>query len=157
MTPFARSAGRRSKQPPAEAGRALISVARLEEINLSVHSSVLAQLRRMTPGRSSFVSIAVISLSAVLLSACSLASPAPIGQADTMGTSATGQQPPFAQQQAAQPMELPTRKPSATAGAALYQQKCVSCHGTQGTRRRSDGRADFSSNLAAPWPISPPM
>ncbi len=149
MMLFARNAGHRSERLPAEAGRPLISVARLEEIILSVHSSVLAQLRRMAPGRSSFVSITVISLSAILLSACSLASPAPIGQADTMGTSATGQQPPFAQQQAAQPMELPTRKPSAAAGAALYQQKCVSCHGAQG---RGDGQmaAQIAQQFGSP-------
>ncbi len=105
----------------------------LEEINLSVHLPVLAQLRRMTAGRSSFVSAVIVALLAVFLSACSLAAPAPVGNANSMGT---GAQAPMAQQQPAQPMELPTRRPVVADGAALYQQKCIRCHGAQG---RGDG------------------
>ncbi len=77
----------------------------------------------------------VITLLAGVLSACSLAAPAPVGNANSMGTGATGPQAPMAQQPAA-PMELPTRKPSVANGAALYQEKCVRCHGAQG---RGDG------------------
>jgi len=78
-----------------------------------------------------------MALSVLLLSACSLAAPAPVGNANSMGTSATGAQGPMAQQQPAQPMELPTRRPNAASGATFFQQKCVQCHGAQG---RGDGQ-----------------
>ena len=126
-------------------GRALtLSPMDLEEIILSVHGSALASLRRMTAGRSSFVSIVVIALAGVLLAACSLAAPAPIGNANSMGAGATGQSAPIAQ-----PMELPTRKPIATAGAALYQQKCVQCHGAQ-ARGNGPMAAQIQSQFGAP-------
>jgi mono/diheme cytochrome c family protein len=130
MTPFARSVGRRSQRPPVD-----WVVINLEEIILSVHLPVLLQPRRMTSGRSSFVSIVVVCLSAVLLSACSLAAPAPIGNVNSMGTNATGQQAPIGQQPQ-KPMELPTRRPSAAGGAVSFQGKCVQCHGAQA---RGDG------------------
>lgn len=85
-------------------------------------------------------------LMAVLLAGCSLAAPAPVGQSQPQA-----QQPPAAQQQPTQPFQLPTRRPSATAGADLYQQKCVRCHGDRG---RGDGamaaqiQAQFNSPVA---------
>lgn len=85
----------------------------------------------------------------MLLSACSLAAPAPIGNANSMGTGAPGSQAPIAQQQPAQPMELPTRRPSAAGGATFYQQKCVQCHGAQA---RGDGQmaAQIQSQFGKP-------
>ena len=92
-------------------------------------------------------SLSLFLLMAVLLAGCSLAAPAPVGQ-----TQPQAQQPPFAQQQQpAQPFQLPSRRPSATAGADLYQQKCVRCHGDGG---RGDGamaaqiQAQFNSPVA---------
>jgi mono/diheme cytochrome c family protein len=73
----------------------------------------------------------VILLSLIsLLAACSLAAPAPVGTVRPL------QQEPAAQQPAAQPVELPSRRPDAAAGAALYQEKCIRCHGEAG---RGDG------------------
>ncbi len=65
-----------------------------------------------------------------LLTSCSLASPAPVEQpGNPVSQSAPAQQ-------ATQPFELPTRRPSVSDGEILYQQKCVRCHGEQG---RGDG------------------
>ncbi len=83
------------------------------------------------------LSFVVLLLLASLLAACSLAAPAPIAPVNSQA-----QQPPAAQQ-SAEPLQLPSRRPSATAGAALYQQKCVDCHGAQG---RGDG--EFAAQLA---------
>ena len=67
---------------------------------------------------------------AFLLASCSLASPAPVEQP---GGQSQALQPA---QQTAQLLTLPTRRPSVSAGAQLYQEKCVRCHGEQG---RGDG------------------
>jgi mono/diheme cytochrome c family protein len=75
------------------------------------------------------LSFVVLLLLASLLAACSLASPAPVGK-----VSSQAQQPPAAQ--SAEPFQLPSRRPDAVAGAALYQEKCVRCHGEAG---RGDG------------------
>jgi mono/diheme cytochrome c family protein len=81
-----------------------------------------------------------------LLTGCSLAAPAPVEQSQSQAL-----QPPVSQQPSAQPVQLPTRRPSATAGAELYQQKCVQCHGAGG---RGDGamaaqiQAQFNSPVA---------
>ena len=74
-------------------------------------------------------SLSLLFAVAALLASCSLASPAPVSQPQA-------QQPAVPQQQPAQPFQLPTRRPSVTAGADLYQQKCVQCHGASG---RGDG------------------
>ena len=99
--------------------------------------------------RSSFISIALISLTAALLSACSLASPAPIGQAGANGEVVQPSAPFMQSGQPAQPMELPTRRPDAQAGAALYQEKCIRCHGAAG---RGDGEvaAQIQSQFGKP-------
>jgi mono/diheme cytochrome c family protein len=82
----------------------------------------------------------------LLLAGCSLAAPAPIEQPPSQA-----QQPASAQQQPAQPVQLPARRPSAAAGADLYQQKCAGCHGASG---RGDGtmaaqiQAQFGSPVA---------
>ncbi len=96
------------------------------------------------------VRLALLSLFlfiAGLLAGCSLAAPAPVEQAQP-----AAQQPPLAQQQQpAQPIQLPSRRPNATAGADLYQQKCISCHGAGG---RGDGtmaaqiQAQFNNPVA---------
>lgn len=76
-----------------------------------------------------FLSWLILLLSASLLAACSLAAQAPAEQ--------PGQgQPLPAAQPAAQTLELPARRPGAAAGADLYQQKCIRCHGASG---RGDG------------------
>ncbi len=72
-----------------------------------------------------FVAPLLLLFGAVLLAGCSLASPAPVGTA----------RPPE-QPQAAQPVQLPSRHPSAATGASLYREKCVGCHGDLG---RGDG------------------
>ena len=90
-------------------------------------------------------SFAPLLLATLLLASCSLASPPPVEQPGSQAL----QQPPV--QQTAQPVELPTRRPSVSAGAALYQQKCVDCHGAQG---HGDGaqavqiQAQFGSPVA---------
>ena len=95
------------------------------------------------------VRVALLSLLlfvSVMLAGCSLAAPAPVEQPQPQG-----QQPPAAQQPSAQPVQLPTRRPSAAAGADLYQQKCVQCHGASG---HGDGamaaqiQAQFNSPVA---------
>ncbi len=72
------------------------------------------------------VAFSVLLIAGSLLASCSLASPAPVeqptGQAQAL--------PPV--QQTPQPVSLPTRRPSASAGAQLYQDKCVRCHGDTG-------------------------
>ncbi len=75
-----------------------------------------------------FSSLVLIALAA-LLTACSLASPAPVDQNSSSGPFVA--QPPAAQQPA-QPLVMPSRRPSAANGAALYTQKCVGCHGAAG-------------------------
>lgn len=93
-----------------------------------------------------FASLFLLLITVPVLAGCSLAAPAPVGQSQPQA-----QQPPAAQQQPAQPFQLPTRRPSAAAGADLYQQKCVRCHGEQG---RGDGamaaqiQAQFGSPVA---------
>lgn len=92
-----------------------------------------------------FVSLCLLLLVGLLLAGCSLAAPAPVGTARPL------EQPPVAQQQPAEPVQLPARRPNAAAGADLYQQKCVRCHGEQG---RGDGamaaqiQAQFNSPVA---------
>ncbi len=78
-----------------------------------------------------FVALPLLLIAGLLLAGCSLAAPAPVEQPQSQG-----QQPPVAQPQPAQPFQLPTRRPSVAAGADLYQQKCVQCHGASG---RGDG------------------
>ncbi len=93
-----------------------------------------------------FASLSLLLILVLLLVGCSLAAPAPVG------TSRPLEQPsPAAQQTPAQPFQLPARRPNATAGADLYQQKCVRCHGERG---RGDGamaaqiQAQFNSPVA---------
>jgi mono/diheme cytochrome c family protein len=76
-------------------------------------------------------SFSLLLLMAALLAACSLAAPAPVGTVRPLQ-----QEPAAAQQQPAEPVQLPTRRPNAAAGAALYQEKCIRCHGELG---RGDG------------------
>jgi mono/diheme cytochrome c family protein len=84
-----------------------------------------------------FVSVTVLLLMVLALTGCSLAAPAPVGTARPL------EQQPAAAQQPAQAFQLPTRRPSAANGAAIYQQKCIDCHGAQG---RGDGQ--FAAQLA---------
>jgi mono/diheme cytochrome c family protein len=81
------------------------------------------------------LSFFALLLAVFLLAGCSLASPAPVGQ-----VSSQAQPPPAAQQSASanspESFQLPSRRPSAAEGAAIYQQKCVRCHGELG---RGDG------------------
>lgn len=88
------------------------------------------------------LSWAALLLSVTLLAACSLAAQAP-AQQPSLG------QPLPAAQTAALPLELPTRRPSAANGAALYQQKCIRCHGDAG---RGDGAmaAQVQSQFGTP-------
>lgn len=89
-------------------------------------------------------SFLLLLLMAALLAACSLAAPAPVGTVRPL------QQQPAAEQPA-QPIQLPARRPNAAAGAALYQEKCIRCHGAAG---RGDGtmaaqiQAQFGSPVA---------
>ncbi len=93
-----------------------------------------------------FVSPFLLLFVTLLLAGCSLAAPAPVGTIRPLE-----QQPPAAQQQPAQPFQLPTRRPSASTGASLYQEKCIRCHGDRG---RGDGtmaaqiQAQFNSPVA---------
>ncbi len=73
-----------------------------------------------------FASFSAVLGVGLLLASCSLASPAPAEQP------ASQSQALPQVQQTAQPLTLPTRRPSVSAGAQLYQEKCVSCHGAQG-------------------------
>jgi mono/diheme cytochrome c family protein len=92
-----------------------------------------------------FVSPFLLLLAALSLAGCSLAAPAPVGTARPL------QQPSPAQEQPAQPFQLPTRRPNAATGASLYQEKCIRCHGDRG---RGDGvmaaqiQAQFNSPVA---------
>jgi mono/diheme cytochrome c family protein len=72
----------------------------------------------------------VLLFSAALLVGCSLAAPAPVSTVRPL------EPEPVAPQQPAQTFELPSRRPNAAAGAALYQEKCIRCHGELG---RGDG------------------
>jgi mono/diheme cytochrome c family protein len=91
-------------------------------------------------------SFSLLLLMAALLAACSLAAPAPVGTVRPLQ-----QEPAAAQPQQAEPVQLPTRHPNANAGAALYQAKCIRCHGELG---RGDGamaaqiQAQFGSPVA---------
>ncbi len=75
-----------------------------------------------------FFSITLLLLAVVVLAGCSLAAPAPTAPI-------TG---PIAPTPSAntEPVQLPTRRPDAVAGAAIYANNCVACHGLQG---RGDG------------------
>ena len=91
------------------------------------------------------VSSCLLFLFASVLAACSLAAPAPAATVRPL------QVEPATQQQPTTPVQLPTRRPNAAAGAALYQQKCIGCHGDLG---RGDGtmaaqiQAQFGSPVA---------
>ena len=63
--------------------------------------------------------------------ACSLASPAPVGKSSSQAQ----RHLPRSSNRLSR-FNLPSRRPSAAAGAALYQEKCVRCHGERG---RGDG------------------
>jgi mono/diheme cytochrome c family protein len=88
--------------------------------------------------------LSLLLMVVLLLAGCSLASPAPVGTVRPLE-----QQPAAAQQQPAQSFQLPTRRPNAAAGAALYQEKCIRCHGDQG---RGDGAmaAQIQAQFGAP-------
>ena len=84
---------------------------------------------------SSVVAVIALLMIAALLASCSLAAPAPSQQSGPIGP--VSQSQPIGQQPPAQPMQLPSRRPNAGNGAALYAQWCVPCHGIQG---RGDGQ-----------------
>src|SRR5512138_3497004 len=117
----------------ANSGRAMI-IAQFLVRRPSVRFAVRSALR---------LSLLLVGL---LLAGCSLAAPAPVGTARPLE-----QQPAQVQQPSAQPVQLPTRRPSATVGASLYQEKCIRCHGDLG---RGDGamaaqiQAQFNSPVA---------
>ncbi len=91
-----------------------------------------------------FASLALFVISAALLAACSLAAPAPVGTVRPLQA-----EPSAPQAQPSQPVQLPSRRPNAVAGAALYQEKCVRCHGELG---RGDGTmaAQIQSQFGSP-------
>ncbi len=66
----------------------------------------------------------LLCLSVILLGACSLASSAP--------TAPVANSNPSAAQPVSQPLQLPGGRPNVANGAAIYANKCVQCHGTQG-------------------------
>lgn len=74
--------------------------------------------------------LSVLLVSVSVLAACSLAAPAPVSTVRPL------QPEPAESQPAAAPIQLPARRPNAAAGAALYQEKCIRCHGELG---RGDG------------------
>jgi mono/diheme cytochrome c family protein len=84
------------------------------------------------------LSAVVLLVTVQLLASCSLAAPAPIAQSNNVPSQ------PLPAQQAAQPFQLPSRRPSAAAGEALYQQKCVRCHGEAGR-----GNGEMAGQLQA--------
>ncbi|HJW84864.1 MAG TPA: c-type cytochrome, partial [Anaerolineae bacterium] len=88
----------------------------------SHHLMRVVRRRRLT-GRT-----ASVLLLALLLAGCSLSAPPPAREGAPLLT-------PIAQQPDV-PVELPTRKPSAVNGAAIYAEKCAGCHGPIG---RGDG------------------
>jgi mono/diheme cytochrome c family protein len=92
------------------------------------------------------VSLFLLLIAIILLAGCSLAAPAPVSTVRSLEA-----QPPAAQPQPAQALQLPSRRPSAAAGAVLYQEKCIRCHGDGG---RGDGamaaqvQAEFNSSVS---------
>jgi len=84
----------------------------------SHHLKSVVRRRRLT-GRT-----AGVLLLALLLAGCSLSAPPPAREGAPLLT-------PIAQQPDV-PVELPTRKPSAANGAAIYAEKCAGCHGPVG-------------------------
>ncbi len=77
-----------------------------------------------------FFSITLLLLAVVVLAGCSLAAPAPTAPL----TGPIAQSPTLSAN--IEPVQLPTRRPNANAGAAIYVDKCMACHGEQG---RGDG------------------
>ncbi len=69
----------------------------------------------------------LLLLSAMILTACSLAAPAPVSTAPVNRPTQSANQ---------EPLQLPTRRPNAADGAELFAQHCSACHGNQG---RGDG------------------
>ena len=85
----------------------------------------------------------LLLLTVVILGACSLATGAP---AEPL-TGPAAQSP--AQPVKTEPLQLPTRRPDAVSGAAIYASKCIACHGAQG---RGDGpqAAQIQSQTGTP-------
>ena len=85
-----------------------------------------------------------LALAALVLSACSLAEPAPASTGPS-GQTAPVNSAPAAQQS----VQLPTRRPVAADGASIFAQKCSACHGDQG---RGDGpqAAQIQSQTGTP-------
>src|SRR5512140_1093185 len=75
------------------------------------------------------LSICLLSIALVILSGCSLATSAPAPAKQPVAQAPT-------QTANVEPMQLPSRRPNVSAGAAIYAAKCVDCHGLQG---RGDG------------------
>jgi mono/diheme cytochrome c family protein len=88
-------------------------------------------------------SITLLLLTVMVVAGCSLAAPAPT--APITGPIA----PAPTQSVSTEPVQLPTRRPDANAGAAIYADKCIACHGLQG---RGDGTraAQIQSQTGTP-------